>query len=81
MVSFLKEKALLKLRVVIGGLAALPLRPGGSSRFLFPQASCPGTGFYLGIFLIQSAGFLYWKIKTKRKRARGRRRLEDPAGR
>jgi hypothetical protein len=40
-----------------------------------------GTGFYLGTFLIQPVGFLYWKIKTKRKRARGRRRLEDPAGR
>ncbi|WP_187254507.1 hypothetical protein [Alkalicoccus halolimnae] len=41
-----------------------------------------GTGFYLGTFLIQPAGFLYWKIKTKQKPADscGRRRLEDPAG-
>jgi hypothetical protein len=30
---------------------------------------CPGTGFYLGPFLIQPTGFLYGKIKTKRKPA------------
>jgi hypothetical protein len=41
----------------------------------------PGSGFYLCTFLIQHAGFLYWKIKTKRKRALGRRRLADPSGR
>jgi hypothetical protein len=41
----------------------------------------PGTGFYLRTFLFQPAGFLYGKIKTERKRASGRRRLENPAGR
>jgi hypothetical protein len=92
-----KFRALLKLRVVIGLPAALfsslaaekaLSSPSLSSGRIFPLSFSAGvlknrlgTGLYLGIFLIQPAGFLYWEIKTKRKRARGRRRLEDPAGR
>jgi hypothetical protein len=94
---WLKIKALLKLRVVIGLPAALPpaaekafSSPSLASGRIFPLSFSAGvlknhlgTGFYLGPFLIQPAGFLYGRIKTKRKPADacGRRRLEDPAGR
>jgi hypothetical protein len=74
--------SLLKFRVVIGvDTASVKIFPLSSSAGSLKNHL--GTGFYLGIFLIQTAGFLYWKIKTKRKPADacGRRRSEDPAGR